>query len=109
MAALGLFDVQGHTRANPTFQFGSPLFDKVTIRLDRDYYPGEKLVIETVDNSRENMFVQGVSFNGEPVVNCWIGHGRLTGGGTLVFKMGPEPNTYWGVETPPPSMSTDKK
>ncbi|NNG11377.1 MAG: glycoside hydrolase family 92 protein, partial [Arenibacter sp.] len=37
MASMGLFDVQGHTSANPTFQFGSPLFDRITIQLDNDY------------------------------------------------------------------------
>ena len=108
MAALGLFDVQGHARETPTFQFGSPVFDKVTIWLHPDYYPGKELVIETIDNSRENMYVQGVGFNGEPIGNCWIRHDRLTGGGSLVFKMGPEPNTSWGVDTPPPSMSNEK-
>ncbi len=38
---------------NPTFQFGSPLFDKVTIRLDPKYYSGKQLVIETTNNSKE--------------------------------------------------------
>ena len=32
MASLGLFDVQGHSAAEPTFQFGSPLFEKVSLR-----------------------------------------------------------------------------
>ncbi|TNF47109.1 MAG: glycoside hydrolase family 92 protein, partial [Bacteroidetes bacterium] len=47
MAALGLFDVQGLSNENPTMQFGSPLFEKVTIKLDQNYYSGNELVLET--------------------------------------------------------------
>lgn len=46
MSALGLFDVKGLTEIDPKFQIGAPLFDKVTVRLNKDYYPGEKFVIE---------------------------------------------------------------
>jgi predicted alpha-1,2-mannosidase len=108
MAAMGLFDVQGHASMNPTFQFGSPLFKKVTIRLDPKYYAGKELVIETKNNSKENVFVQSVSLNGEKVDNCWIDRSILMKGGTLVWEMGDQPNTKWGIATPPPSMSTTK-
>jgi predicted alpha-1,2-mannosidase len=108
MAALGLFDVQGHTAMNPTFQFGSPLFDKVTILLDSKYYSGKELVIETKNNSKENVYVQSVSFNNEKNDNCWMDRNSLMKGGKLVFEMGANPNTSWGIKTPPPSMSTQK-
>ncbi len=108
MAALGLFDVQGHAAMNPTFQFGSPLFDKVTIQLDQKYYGGKSLVIETRNNSKQNMYIQSVSFNNKKIDNCWIDRKLLTNGGVLIFDMGPRPNTNWGIGAPPPSMSTDK-
>jgi len=105
MAALGLFDVQGHAAMNPTFQFGSPLFDKVTIQLDPKYYSGKELVIETKNNSKTNMYIQSASFNSEKVENCWIDRKKLTEGGTLIFEMGAQPNVAWGVKNLPPSMS----
>ena len=108
MAALGLFDVQGHSAMNPTFQFGSPLFDKVTVTLDQKYYKGKKLVIEILNNSKENMFVQSLSFNGNKLNNCWLDRNEIMKGGTLVFKMGSDPNTEWGAGTPPPSMSLER-
>ncbi len=43
MSSLGLFDVKGLTEINPQFQIGAPLFDKVTIRLNRKYYKGKNL------------------------------------------------------------------
>ena len=109
MAALGLFDVQGHAALNPSFQFGSPLFDKVTVQLNPEYYPGKELIIETRNNSAENVYVQSVSFENEAMENAWIDRSRLVRGGTLLFEMGPEPNTQWGIQTPPTSMSTEKE
>ncbi|MBV5313855.1 MAG: GH92 family glycosyl hydrolase [Prolixibacteraceae bacterium] len=108
MAALGLFDVQGHAGLNPTFQFGSPLFDRVTIQLDPTYYSGKELVLETKNNSKENVYIQSASFRNEKIENCWIDRKRLTEGGTLIFEMVAQPNLNFGISTAPPSMSTEK-
>jgi putative alpha-1,2-mannosidase len=105
MNALGLFDVQGHASANPTFQFGSPQFEKVTIQLENN--PDKKLVIETKNNSYKKRYIQKVTFNNKPIENCWINRKELMEGGTLVFKMDSIPNKKWGVGTPPPSMSSE--
>ena len=104
MAALGLFDVQGLTNENPTMQFGSPLFQKVTIQLDSNYYSGKELIIETNNNSKENVYIQSVQQNSEQLDECWIDFKKLTQGGKLVFEMGSQPNTSWGTSNPPPSM-----
>jgi predicted alpha-1,2-mannosidase len=108
MASMGLFDVQGHAAMNPTFQFGSPLFDKITIKLDNKYYTGKELIIETKNNAKDHVYVQSASFNGAKNENCWIDRKTLMTGGTLTFDMGPEPNTAWGVKNPPESMSDEK-
>jgi putative alpha-1,2-mannosidase len=106
MAALGLFDVQGHAAMNPTFQFGSPIFNKVTIQLDPKYYSGKELVIETTGNSKENVYIQSLKLNGAPVENNWIDRNELMKGGKLIFEMGNQPNTKWGINQLPPSMSS---
>jgi len=93
---------------NPTFQFGSPLFDKVTIQLDPKYYSGKELVIETKNNSKTNMYIQTASLNGEKMDNCWIDRKKLTDGGILIFEMGAQPNTSWGIKQVPPSRSDQK-
>ncbi len=107
MAAMGLFDVQGHTSAKPTFQFGSPLFDKITVQLDKNYYPGRELVIETKNQHLDNLYVRSLTFNGKPIAKNWMYHSELMHGGKLVFEMAPEPDTEWGTNTPPPSMSNE--
>ncbi len=104
LAAMGLFDVQGHAAANPSFQFGSPLFDEISITLNRRYYAGKKLIIKTLNNSPENVYIQSARCNGENVENCWMDRARLMQGGTLTFEMGPTPNEAWGVGEAPPSL-----
>lgn len=103
MASLGLFDVQGHAGANPTFQFGSPLFEKAIINLPT----GKKLTIETLNNAKENVYTQSIEFNGGKIENTWIPRGELLEGGNLVFTLGSSPDTIRGTATPPPSMSSD--
>ncbi len=103
MAAMGLFDVQGHAQADPTFQFGSPMFDKITIHLSEN--AGHSLIIETKNNGQENYYVQNLRFNNQLIENCWIDREKLVKGGTLLFEMGSSPNEMWGIDSPPPSMS----
>jgi len=97
--ALGLFDVKGFTDLRPIIELGSPLFDKATITLG----DGKTLVIETENNSKDNMYIQSAEFNGKPLDNCWLYRDELMKGGKLVFIMGSKPNTAWGIKVPPPS------
>jgi len=108
MASMGLFDVQGHTSANPSFQFGSPLFERITIQLDKDYYSGKELVLETKNQNPNNLYIQSLTLNGKPITKNWMYRKELMQGGTLVFELGPEPNMEWGTEALPPSMSNEK-
>lgn len=108
LASMGLFDVQGHASANPTLQFGSPLFDNITIKLDNKYYKGETLTIETHQLNENSPYIQSATFNGKPIENTWMYHKDLMQGGVLSFTMGSEPNTNWGISSPPPSMSNEE-
>lgn len=105
MASLGLFDVQGHAAADPTFQFGSPLFEKVSLQLSGD--PDKKLVILTESQAPGNAYVQALDLNGKAINECWIPRKSLMEGGTLTFTMGPEPNQDWGVGEAPPSIPAE--
>lgn len=107
MAAMGLFDVQGHSSAKPSFQFGSPLFDKIIIKLDPKYYAGKELVLETINQDTDNLYIQSVHWNGNKISNNWMYRDELMKGGTLTFNLGKEPNKEWGIESIPPSMSNE--
>jgi predicted alpha-1,2-mannosidase len=100
MASLGLFDVKGFTDANPIIEFGSPMFDRATIKLGN----GKTLAIFTKNNSKQNMFVQSAIFNGRKINNCWMYRDELMKGGILTFTMGAQPNKTWGNKILPPSI-----
>lgn len=101
MAAMGLFDVQGGTSSRPTFQLGSPLFDKIEIRLSPKNASGTKFVIETEGNQSDTYYIQSASLNGKPFDSNWLFCEDIYKGGTLKLKMGREPNTNWGVGSRP--------
>ncbi len=85
---IGLFQMNGGTEENPQYQLGSPLFDKITIKLNPKYYPGKSLTIKTIHNSDQNRYVLSAEFNGKKVVDPWLNHQELVKGGVLTLKMG---------------------
>ena len=97
LLAMGLFEVDGGCAAEPYYEITSPIFDKITIRLNGKYYEGESFEIETRNNSDKNMYIQNASLNGQPWNKCTISHKDLVKGGTLVLQMGPKPAKKWGV------------
>jgi predicted alpha-1,2-mannosidase len=102
MAAMGLFDVQGGACARPTFQIGSPLFDRIEIKLNPMNATGRTLVIEAAGNTPDAYYVQSATWNGKPWDQCWLYRDELYKGGTLRLTMGKRPNETWGATTPPP-------
>ena len=92
MAAMGLFDVKGLTSPDPSFQVVSPLFDRITIKLNRDYYPGREFVIETSGNTPESLYIQSLELDGKPMDTVQLPFADVVDGGTLKVSLGAEPN-----------------
>jgi len=92
MAAIGLFDVKGLTEIDPEFQIGSPIFDRIEIQLSKKYHKGDKFIIETENNSPENMYVQSINHKGKEQNSVFIPFTDVIDGGLLKIKMGNEPN-----------------
>ena len=85
---IGLFQMNGGTEANPVYQIGSPIFDRITIDLNPKYYPGKSLSIQTIGNSEKNRYILSADLNGKPVGSTGINHNELVKGGVLTLKMG---------------------
>ena len=100
MAAMGLFDVQGGACEHPTYQLGSPLFDRIEIQLSDKYASGKTFVIETEGNSTGASYIQSAELNGKTWNKCWLFRDELFKGGVLKLKMGTQPNNNWGLEAP---------
>jgi predicted alpha-1,2-mannosidase len=100
LMAIGLFDVQGGASVNPTYQITSPIFDRVTIRLDPRYFPGKTFTIITRNNSATNQYIQSVKLAGQPLGNYWFPHRELAAGGRLEIELGPQPS-QWAAHSDP--------
>jgi putative alpha-1,2-mannosidase len=100
MTALGLFDVKGFTDAKPIVELSSPVFNKAIVALGNH----KTLVIEAKNNSKQNLYIQSVSFNGKPLNNSWLYRDELMKGGKILFTMGSKPNINWGTKVIPPSV-----
>lgn len=84
---IGLFQMNGGTEENPVYEIGSPVFDRITIQLNPDYYPGKTLTIATEGNTESSVYVHSATWNDAPVAGIVIHHQDLVAGGILKLKM----------------------
>ncbi len=87
---MGLFQINGGTEENPEYQIGSPIFNRITIKLNPDYYPGKEFVIRAPKNNSENVFVDKLKFNNKEISNFSISHKDIINGGELILEMSKE-------------------
>jgi hypothetical protein len=100
-AALGLYPLQ---IGSENLVIGSPLFTKATVHLDN----GAELVVNAPNNSRDNVYVQSLTINGEPWSKTYVPHSLLADGAVLDFEMGPNPSSWGtGADDVPPSITDD--
>jgi putative alpha-1,2-mannosidase len=106
MSAFVVFSMMGFypvTPGVPTYDIGSPVFEKVTIHLKN----GHELSVTARNNSHNNKYVQSVRLNGHTLDQVWFRHADIANGGTLELTMGDTPNTSLGSAAsslPPASM-----
>jgi len=84
LSSLGFYPV---FPASSEYVFGSPLFDRATIKLPE----GRSFTIETENNSDDNIYIQRVELNGEDYNKLTINHRDIMNGGVLKFVMGNRP------------------
>ena len=101
-SAMGFYPV---CPGMPTYEIGSPLFDKVIIHLNN----GKKFIIEAENNSQENIYIKSAMLNGKRLDKPWFKHSVLSKGGILILKLADKPNKCWGSHSDdaPPSLSWD--
>lgn len=97
MASLGLFQTDGGCSAEPHYEIGSPLFERVEIDLGERYGRGGIFIIEAKNASRKNKYVQSAILNGKELNSFIFPAAELLKGGRLELLMGPEPAKDWGL------------
>ncbi len=98
LSALGFYPVDP---VSGNYILGSPLFDRATVNLGN----GKKLEIEVKRSDPSHAYIQSFTLNGKPQQRAWFNHSDIANGGTLSFVMGPQPNTTFGAEQVPPSLT----
>lgn len=91
IASIGLFDVKGLTDPIPSFGLGSPLFDRVTIRLNKKYFKGTTFVIDAAGNSAEKIYVNRFLLNGKELHSPFVNFKDVVNGGVLKISRSAEP------------------
>ncbi|MEL6671224.1 MAG: GH92 family glycosyl hydrolase [Bacteroidota bacterium] len=89
-SALGFYPVHP---ANGIYVLGSPLFDRVEMVVGE----GKRFVLQTQNNSPENIYIQSIRWNKAPYAFSYLTHEMITGGGLLEIEMGPAPHPTFGV------------
>jgi predicted alpha-1,2-mannosidase len=97
LSSLGIYAV---CPGLPIYSIGSPLFEKAVVHLGTN----RTFVIQTINNSAGNKYIQSATLNGKAFNRNWISHGEILLGGSLVFEMGAEPNKNWGIQSPPTAV-----
>lgn len=95
-SAMGFYPV---TPGSPDYAIGSPLFDEVKINLEN----GHTVRILSVNNGRDNRYVERLTVDGKEWKNNLIDHETFTSATEIRFDMGPAPVTSRG--TAPESAS----
>jgi predicted alpha-1,2-mannosidase len=100
-SALGFYPV---TPGTDEYVIGSPLFNKATLKFEN----GKTLLIKAHGNSKQNIYIEDIKFNGRKISDNFFRQEQLWKGGAIIFSMGPKPEKNRGTEEKnfPYSMST---
>jgi putative alpha-1,2-mannosidase len=90
LSAMGLYAV---TPGDPVYAIGSPSFGKTTIQVG----DGKTFIIKANNHSKENVYIQSATLNGQPFDKTRITHQEMINGGELCFELGSKPNPNWGT------------
>jgi len=91
MSAMGLFSMDGGTSSDPFFDLSTPLFEKITIRLDDHYFGGKTFIIETRNFSEKSICIESAELNGKKLDQLQIRWADVVKGGRLVLELATDP------------------
>ncbi len=83
-SAMGFYPLAGTDK----YWLGSPNLNSAEITLSN----GNTLKMTALNQSEKNVYVSGVTLNGQPLDGCYVTHEQLMNGGELIFTMTDKPN-----------------
>ncbi|MBN7820266.1 GH92 family glycosyl hydrolase [Bowmanella yangjiangensis] len=82
-AMMGIYPVSPGVMDYALFE---PSFDKITVHLNSDYYPGGSLVIESRKKNKSSNTNAQIKFQQKDLEQPFLSHQALVNGGRLVFQ-----------------------
>ncbi|MBN2843254.1 MAG: glycoside hydrolase family 92 protein, partial [Sedimentisphaerales bacterium] len=101
LSALGLYSVCPGT---DEYVIGSPAFPHTVVTMEN----GKKFIVDAVNNSSENVYIQSATLNGEPFTRNFLTYAEIVNGGELRLIMGSEPATNRGISPADRPFSVSK-
>ena len=90
MSTWAVFSMMGFYPACPgdmDYVLTSPTFNKVTIDLNKKFYPKGELVIESMHQTPEDIYIKDVTADGKKLKGYTISQEELVNAGTLKFTL----------------------
>lgn len=90
MSAWAIFAMMGlypDCPGSPYYTLTTPVFDKVTLHLDKRYYPQGDLTITTDRTSPSQLYIGSMTLGGRKLSDYRISHKQLVDGKTLEMKL----------------------
>lgn len=90
MSAWAVFSMIGlypdHPGA-PYYAITTPVFDKITLHLDKKYYPAGDIIIEAKHDNSSQIYIKNITIGGKPFNKYRISHEELVSGKKLTMML----------------------
>ena len=90
MSSWAIFSMMGFypdCPGSPYYTITTPVFDKVTLHLDPNYYPQGDITIETDRSNPSQLYIGGMTLGGKKLSSYRISHKQLVEGRTLKIRL----------------------
>lgn len=101
LSAMGLYAV---TPGTDQYVIGSPLFGRMTLTTE----DGHQFVVEALNNSPENVYIDSATLNGQPFERNYLTYDEISRGGHLVLHMSSVPNCQRAISKQAAPFSLSK-
>jgi predicted alpha-1,2-mannosidase len=101
LSAMGLYAV---TPGTNQYVIGSPLFGRMTLTTE----DGHQFVVEALNNSPENVYIDSATLNGQPFERNYLTYDEISRGGHLVLHMSSVPNCQRAISKQAAPFSLSK-
>lgn len=90
LSAWAVFNMMGFypdCPGRPDYTITTPVFDKITIRLNPAFYKSDQVVIEIVRSTTGASYIESVKIDNKPLKGYRLTHEALTGAESITFKL----------------------